>query len=281
MKVGSDHLFPVYQVDAFADQPFTGNPAAVVFLMGPQPDAWLQAFAGEMNLSETAYFMRKGDAYQLRWFTPACEVDLCGHATLATAHVIWETGHMMPDEEIRFLTKSGTLKARKDGDWISLDFPAEPPVANKASKELQKAIGAKIVWSGENRMDHFIELESEAAVRALKPDFALLKALGKRGVLVTAAAASEESPYHFVSRFFAPTSGVDEDPVTGSAHCALAPYWAEKLDRVALVGYQASARGGMVRVRLRAGRVELRGQAITIFQGVVTKAALGPHGLRP
>lgn len=242
--------------------------------MGAQPDAWLQAFASEMNLSETAYFMRKGDQYQLRWFTPAFEVDLCGHATLATAHVIWETGLMMPEEEIRFSTKSGILKARKDGDWIALDFPSEAPTAAEASEDLQKAIGAKIVWSGQNRMDLFLELEDETTVRNLKPDFDLLKTLGVRGIIVTAAADDPEAAYHFVSRFFAPGAGINEDPVTGSAHCALAPYWGEKMDRVSLVGYQASARGGIVKVRLRAGRVELKGRAITVFQGVVSKGAL-------
>jgi PhzF family phenazine biosynthesis protein len=264
----------VYQVDAFADQPFTGNPAVVVFLMGPQPDAWLQAFAGEMNQSETVFFMRKGNDYQLRWFTPTYEVDLCGHATLATAHVIWETELMMPDEEIRFSTRSGILKARKDGEWIALDFPEEAPVACKLSKEVQKAIGTKVVWSGENRMDLVVELESEEAVRNLKPDLEGLKGFGKRGLIVTAAAASAESAYHFVSRFFDPAEINAEDPVTGSAHCALAPYWGAKLDRTAMVGYQASPRGGMVKVRLRAGRVELRGKAITIFQGVISKGAL-------
>lgn len=272
MKSGSDHLFPIYHVDAFADQPFRGNPAAVVFLMGPKPDAWLQAFAHEMNLSETAYFMRKGDAYQLRWFTPAIEVDLCGHATLATAHVIWETGLLLPEEEIRFSTRSGLLRARKDGDWIALDFPSAPPVGQKISKELQKAIGAKIVWSGICGENQLVELEDEATVRDLKPDFAALKPLTQLGLIVTARAADPQAPYHFVSRFFAPAAGIDEDPVTGSAHCALAPYWADKLDQVNLVGYQASARGGIVKVRQRAGRVELRGKAITIFQGVIQSA---------
>jgi PhzF family phenazine biosynthesis protein len=274
MKVGSDHLFPVYQVDAFADQPFKGNPAAVVFLMGSQPDAWLQAFAAEMNLSETAYFMRKGDAYQLRWFTPTAEVDLCGHATLAAAHIIWETGLMMPEEEIRFSTKSGILKARKDDAWIALDLPLDAPTAAPAGKELQLAIGAKIVWSGVTRANTLIELENEAAVRALQPDLAAFKALGQEGYIVTALADDPEAPYHFVSRFFAPLIGIAEDPVTGAAHCALAPYWGEKLDRTSLAGYQASARGGLVKVRLRAGRVELRGKAITIFQGVISKGAL-------
>lgn len=273
MKFGSDHLFPVYQVDAFADKPFGGNPAAVVFLMGPRTDKWLQAFAAEMNLSETAYFMRKGDAYQLRWFTPTTEVALCGHATLAAAHVIWETELLMPDEEIRFSTLSGLLKAKKDGDWIALDFPAEAPEATPASKSLAKALGAPIVWSGQNRMDWFLELESEADVRKLDPDMSAVKALGNRGVIVTAAADDPDSPYHFVSRFFGPAVGVNEDPVTGSAHCALAPYWSAKLDRSALVGYQASERGGTVRVRSRGSRVELKGKAITIFQGVVAKTA--------
>ncbi len=275
MKLGSDHLFPVYQVDAFADKPFGGNPAAVVFLMGPRTDNWMQAFAAEMNLSETAFFMRKGDAYQLRWFTPTTEVDLCGHATLATAHVIWETELLMPDEEIRFSTKSGLIRAKKEGDWIALDFPAETPEPTKSSAALAKALGAPIVWAGQNRMDWFLELENEAAVRNLAPNMEAVKALGNRGVIVTAAADDPESPYHFVSRFFGPAVGVDEDPVTGSAHCALAPYWCEKLDRTALVGYQASPRGGTVKVRLRGNRVELKGKAITIFQGVVSKNAVG------
>ncbi len=275
MKLGSDHLFPVYQVDAFADKPFGGNPAAVVFLMGPRTDNWMQAFAAEMNLSETAFFMRKGDAYQLRWFTPTTEVDLCGHATLATAHVIWETELLMPDEEIRFSTKSGLIRAKKEGDWIALDFPAETPEPTKSSAALAKALGAPIVWAGQNRMDWFLELENEAAVRNLAPNMEAVKALGNRGVIVTAAADDPESPYHFVSRFFGPAVGVDEDPVTGSAHCALAPYWCEKLDRTALVGYQASPRGGTVKVRLRGNRVELKGKAITIFQGVISKNAVG------
>jgi PhzF family phenazine biosynthesis protein len=274
MKSGSEHLFPLYQVDAFADQPFGGNPAAVVFLMGPQPDHWLQAFAMEMNLSETAYFMRKDDGFQLRWFTPAFEVDLCGHATLATAHVMWETGLLLPEEEARFFTRSGVLKARKDGDWIGLDFPAEPPVAAPAPKNLARAIGAPIVWSGKNRMDIFLELENEAAVRGLQPDQEALRTLGGRGVIVTALADDPDAPYHFVSRFFAPSAGIAEDPVTGSAHCALAPYWGAKLDRAALVGFQASARGGTVKVRTRGNRVELKGKAVTIFQGVVSQSAL-------
>lgn len=274
MKSGKEHLFPVYQVDAFAHGPFTGNPAAVVFLMGPKPDHWLQAFAMEMNLSETAFFMRRDDGYSLRWFTPTAEVDLCGHATLAAAHVLWETEFAMPEEELRFSTRSGMLRARKDGEWIALDFPEEPATAAKAPKELAKALGAKLVWTGQNRMDWLVEVEDEATLRALAPDMAALKAMGGRGVIVTAAAADGDGPYHFVSRFFGPAVGVDEDPVTGSAHCALAPYWGAKLDRSALVGFQASPRGGVVKVRLRAGRVELRGRAVTVFQGVVTKAAL-------
>jgi PhzF family phenazine biosynthesis protein len=273
MKQGSDPLFPVYQVDAFTDKPFRGNSAAVTFLMGNVKDSWMQGFAMEMNLAETAFFMRKGDHYQLRWFTPTAEVDLCGHATLATAHIIYETNLVLPNEEIRFATRSGMLRASKDGDWIVLDFPSEAPTAAPLLPELQAAIGAPVVWSGENRMDYFLELENEAAVRNLKPDFGAIAALGRRGVIVTAKADSEESQYHFVSRFFAPAVGINEDPVTGSAHCALAPYWGEKMDRVALVGYQASPRGGTVKVRVKGARVELKGKAITIFQGVVAKAA--------
>jgi PhzF family phenazine biosynthesis protein len=275
MKSGSDHLFPVYQVDAFAEGPFTGNPAAVVFLMGNQSDAWLQRFAMEMNLSETAYFMRKGDGYTLRWFTPLAEVDLCGHATLAAAHVIWETSMVPEDEEIRFESRSGLLRARKDADWIALDFPEDAAQACSISPEIAAAVPEKILWCGENSVDLLLELESEAQVRAFVPDLAAIKALNKRGLIITAAAADADGPYHFVSRFFGPSVGVDEDPVTGSAHCALGPYWAAKLDRSSLIGYQASARGGIVKVRLRAGRVELRGKATTVLQGVITKAALG------
>lgn len=274
MKSGSEHLFPLYQVDAFTDKAFGGNPAAVVFLMGPRPDAWLQAFAAEMNLSEMAYFMRRGNEFQLRWFTPVCEVDLCGHATLAAAHVIWETDMASPEDEVRFHTRSGLLRARRDGDWIALDFPADPPSAYKLPKEIAKAIGAKVVWAGMGREDLILELENEAAVRALQPDFPALKEASRRGVIVTAA-ADAGAGYHFVSRFFAPAVGINEDPVTGSAHCTLAPYWAEKMEQQSFVAHQASERGGDLKLRLRGGRVEIKGQAVTVMQGVVSRAALG------
>lgn len=266
-------MFPLYQVDAFTDKAFGGNSAAVVFLMGPRPDAWLQAFAAEMNLSETAYFMRRGNEFQLRWFSPVCEVDLCGHATLAAAHVIWETDLAAPEDEVRFQTRSGLLRVRRDGDWIAMDFPADPPSAYKLPKDIAKAIGAKVVWSGMGREDLILELENEAAVRALKPDMEALKTASRRGVIVTAAAETGAG-YHFVSRFFAPAFGIDEDPVTGSAHCTLAPYWSEKMGQMSFVAYQASTRGGLLKVRLRGNRVEIKGQAVTVMQGVVARNAL-------
>ncbi len=241
--------------------------------MGKQTDAWMQAFAKEMNLSETAFFMRKGERFTLRWFTPTTEVDLCGHATLAAAHVIWETNLLMPEEEIRFETKSGILRAQKRRNWIKLDFPAEPVEAIAQTPEMEEGIGAKIIWAGANRMDYLLEVDSEKALRELKPNMQVLKKLEKRGIIVTAKASPSKS-YDFVSRFFGPAVGVDEDPVTGSAHCALAPYWSEKLDMTNLTGFQASDRGGIVKVRNKGERVELSGQAITIFQGVIAGAAI-------
>lgn len=274
MKSLKDPLFPLYRVNAFAKTPFTGNPAAVVFMMGKQSDAWMQAFAKEMNLSETAFFGKKGDRFTLRWFTPETEVDLCGHATLATAHVIWETNLRMPDEEIRFETKSGVLRAQKDRDWIKLDFPAEKVEEISITPEMEHAVGEKIIWAGANRMDYLFEVASEKTLLKLHPDMQALKALEKRGIIVTAKAVASKK-YDFVSRFFGPAVGVDEDPVTGSAHCALAPYWSEKLGMTKMMGYQASARGGFVKVRNRGDRVELGGQAITIFQGVIAADAFG------
>ncbi len=250
---------PLFQVDAFTDAPYAGNPAAVCLLDAPAPDGWMQDVAAEMNLSETAFTWPEGDARRLRWFTPCVEVDLCGHATLATAHVLFARGA----GEARFLTRSGELRAARRGRWIELDFPALPVREAPAPEGLRDALGATPVAVGESRFDCVVELESEDAVRGLRPDFAALRALDARGVIVTSRGAG----YDFVSRCFFPKVGIDEDPVTGSAHCALAPYWSERLGRAEMTGYQASARGGVVRVRLAGDRVSLGGQAVTVLEG--------------
>ncbi|HEX5503625.1 MAG TPA: PhzF family phenazine biosynthesis protein [Thermomicrobiales bacterium] len=256
---------PITQVDAFTATPFVGNPAAVCLLAAPRDDRWLQRVAREMNLSETAFLVRRDDGFDLRWFTPAVEVDLCGHATLASAHVLWEEGHLAPGERARFHTRSGLLTAGREGEWIWLDFPAEPAEPAPAPADLARALGVAPVWVGKNRFDYLVEVATEAEVRGLRPDFGLLAAIPTRGVIVTSPAASGE--YDFVSRFFGAAVGVNEDPVTGSAHCALAPFWAARLGRDELTGYQASARGGVVRVRARGARVEIGGQAVTVLRG--------------
>jgi PhzF family phenazine biosynthesis protein len=254
-------------VDAFTDRPFAGNPAAVCVLPRERDEAWMQAVAREMNLSETAFVRSGTDAWILRWFTPAVEVDLCGHATLATAQVLWETGKVAPDQSIRFGTRSGLLTAERKGEWIELDFPATPETPAPKPEGLSRALGAAPRYVGRTRFDYLLELDDEAVVHELRPDFRKLAALGVRGVIATSRADDPDGGYDFVSRFFAPESGVPEDPVTGSAHCALAPYWAERLGKTELVGYQCSARGGTVRTRLAGDRVILAGQAVTVLRG--------------
>jgi PhzF family phenazine biosynthesis protein len=254
----------IVQIDAFADRPFAGNPAAVCLLPGPRDDRWLQAVAMEMNLSETAFLLREGDGFRLRWFTPAVEVDLCGHATLASAHFLWEEGLLRPNQPARFHTRSGLLTAERSGDWIELDFPALPTEPSPAPPGLVEALSVSPTFVGKSRFDYLLELESEAALRALRPNFTLLETVAARGIIVTARAAA---PYDFVSRFFAPQSGVNEDPVTGSAHCALGPYWASRLGKNELLAFQASARGGVVKVRAAGDRVRLGGRAITVLRG--------------
>jgi PhzF family phenazine biosynthesis protein len=253
----------IVQVDAFTDTPFRGNPAAVCILPEPRDDAWLQAVAREMNLSETAFLLREGDGFRLRWFTPAVEVDLCGHATLASAHALWEGGQLGDGEVARFHTRSGVLTAEKDGEWITLDFPATPEEETTTPAELARALGVEPVYVGRSRFDLLVELESEAEVRALEPDIGLLRALPVRGVIVTSRATTPG--FDFVSRFFAPRVEVNEDPVTGSAHCCLTPYWRKRLGRDSFTAYQASARGGIVRVELHGDRVRLGGQAVTVM----------------
>ncbi len=264
---------PLFQVDAFSDRPFGGNPAAICLLEEPRADRWLQQFTQEMNLSETAYLLKQHDGYGLRWFTPALEVDLCGHATLASAHVLYEEGLVPLDDAIRFHTRSGVLTATMRDDLIWLDFPARPVNAVTPPPALLAALGVKPAWSGITgggdalHRNFLLELESEQAVRAVRPDFRAISEATNSGVMVTSRA---ESPGHdFVSRYFAPYAGIDEDPVTGSAHCTLAPYWSAKLGRLDLVGFQASARGGTVRVRSLGARVQLGGTAVTVLRGMV------------
>ena len=255
----------IYQVDAFTDKPFTGNPAAVCILSAPGEEGWMQAVAREMNLSETAFLCAQADGYILRWFTPVVEVDLCGHATLASAHVLWEMGTLQPQEQARFHTRSGLLTAVRRADGIEMDFPATPDKPVSTPPRLGEALGVVPRYVGKSRFDYLVEIESETVVRALRPDFAALRTLDVRGVIVTSRA---DSPgYDFVSRFFAPGAGVDEDPVTGSAHCCLGPFWHRRLGRVEFTAYQASARGGTVRVRLAGDRVYLGGQAVTVLRG--------------
>lgn len=254
------------QVDAFTTEPFRGNPAAVCVLEGPRDDAWMAAVAGEMNLSETAYLERRGEEWGLRWFTPATEVDLCGHATLASAHALWEMQLAAPGETLRFQTRSGMLTARREPEGIVLDFPAEPATTVPWVMPLLEALPvAAPVAFARNRFDYLIEVADAGQVRALRPDMARLAAVPTRGVIVTARADTGE--YDFVSRWFGPRAGVDEDPVTGSAHCCLGPWWAERLGRTELRGLQASARGGTVGVRVLGERVELIGSAVTVLRG--------------
>ncbi len=256
----------ITQVDAFTDTPFAGNPAAVCVLTEPQDEAWMQNVAREMNLSETAFLHPQQDGYSLRWFTPSVEVDLCGHATLASAHVLWSEGHLPAEQEARFYTRSGLLTAQLQGKWIQLNFPARPPESISPPTKLVQALGGiPIRYAGSDKSDYLIEVDSEKTVRSLQPDFPLLRSLPVRGVIVTSRANG--SDYDFVSRFFAPGAGIDEDPVTGSAHCCLGPYWRDRLGKDKFWAYQASARGGSLKVRCAGDRVFLAGQAITVLRG--------------
>lgn len=265
----------IVQVDAFTDRPFAGNPAAVCVLPEPAAEPWMRDVAREMNLSETAFLSPEGDGYRLRWFTPSVEIDLCGHATLASAHVLWEDGHIPNGAQARFYTRSGRLLADRRGDWIELDFPATPATQADPPPALIPALRCTPTWVGRTRFDYLVEVASEAEVRTLAPDYFALRSAGARGVIVTArgqagggaASGGETAGFDFVSRFFAPGSGIDEDPVTGSAHCCLGPYWASRLGKTEFTAFQASARGGVVRVRLAGDRVLLGGQAVTVLRG--------------
>lgn len=255
----------IVQVDAFTDTPFAGNPAAVCVLAAPREAPWMQHVAREMNLSETAFLCRRSDGFDLRWFTPAVEVDLCGHATLASAHVLWEDGHLSADTPACFHTRSGLLTATRQDAWICLDFPALPPEPTTAPEALVQALHVTPLYIGKNRSSYLVEVATEEIVRTLQPDFTLLQTLPVQGVMVTSRTAS--AGFDFVSRYFAPRAGIPEDPVTGSAHCCLGPYWSQRLKKDMLTAYQASARGGVVRVQVRGTRVVLSGQAVTVLRG--------------
>jgi PhzF family phenazine biosynthesis protein len=255
----------IIQVDAFTDKPFAGNPAAVCILPAPRDERWMQDVAREMNLSETAFLHPENDGYRLRWFTPAVEVALCGHATLASAHVLWQDRHLPEGAPARFHTQSGLLTAQRRGAWIELDFPATPPAPAEPPRGLVEALGVAPAAVGRSRFDYLVEVETEDMVRRLAPDLGALGRVEARGVIVTSRASAPG--FDFVSRFFAPRVGVNEDPVTGSAHCVLAPFWAQRLGKTEMVAYQASARGGVVRVRVLGDRVILGGQAVTVLRG--------------
>jgi len=252
----------IVQVDAFTATPFAGNPAAVCVLPAAPNEAWMRDVAREMNLSETAFLHPENGGYRLRWLTPAIEVDLCGHATLASAHVLWEDGHIPADAEARFHTRSGLLTCRRNGAWIEMNFPAKMAEPAEPPRQLAEALGAELLFVGRNQFDYLVEVADEAALRALNPNH-LLRQLPVRGVIVTARGGV----YDFVSRFFAPGSGIDEDPVTGSAHSALAPFWSKRLGKAEMIGFQASARGGVVKVRVEGDRVYMSGQAVTVMRG--------------
>jgi PhzF family phenazine biosynthesis protein len=255
----------IFQVDAFTDRPYGGNPAAVCILEDGADEAWMAAVAREMNLSETAFLRPAGSGWRLRWFTPATEVDLCGHATLAAAHVLWESG-TVSDDTVRFLTRSGDLTATREDDAIRMDFPADPATPTRPPAGLLEALGDRETTAvARGRFDFLVELPTANAVRALRPDMTGLAAIETRGTIVTAR--GDDGAHDFVSRWFGPRVGVPEDPVTGSAHCTLGPWWAARLGRDRLLGYQASSRGGSVGVRVRGDRVELIGRAVTVLQG--------------
>ncbi|PKL41137.1 MAG: oxidoreductase [Spirochaetae bacterium HGW-Spirochaetae-1] len=253
----------IFKVDAFTSEPYRGNPAGVCILEADIPDSDKQNIAMEMNLSETAFLQKRNDGYDLRWFTPAAEVELCGHATLASAHILWEESLLGANDEARFHTLSGLLTARKQGSWMTMDFPAEPEVETVMPPDIERVLGIKPVYAGKNRFDFIFEFESEEQVKDLRPDLNLLAILDCRGVIVTAPARDD---YDFVSRFFAPRVGVSEDPVTGSAHCCLGPFWEKRTGEKAFRAFQCSARGGEVSVTVEGERVLLGGRAVTVME---------------
>lgn len=258
----------VFQVDAFAQTPFAGNPAAVCLLPGPAEAQWMQRMAAEMNLAATAFVELRPDGFGLRWFTPRVELTLCGHGTLAAAHVLWEEGSFDADHRVTFQTPAGILTAQREAPWIHLGFPAEPEHPEpEVPEELLGALGVPLAYVGRNRLDYLVEVESEVVLKSLAPDRSLLSRLPARGVIVTAPGSRE---YDFVSRYFAPAIGIDEDHATGSAHCCLGPFWGPRMGKDDMLAYQASPRGGVIRVRLDGDRVLLGGMAVTVLRGELT-----------
>ncbi|XZE32145.1 PhzF family phenazine biosynthesis protein [Pirellulaceae bacterium SH501] len=259
----------LYVVDAFTDRPFQGNPAAVCLLDAAASTSWMLQVSREMNLAETAFIVPHGNEFELRWFTPTTEVDLCGHATLASAFVLWHKNHISLESEARFLTRSGLLTCKRNGDLISMNFPATPVLESNeieplVRESIERALGCKAVFIGTNGMDFLIEVENQDELLHLRPDLHALSQIQTRGFIVTCRCTEDErwQDADFLSRFFAPGVGVPEDPVTGSAHCTLGPYWSSRIGRDRLLGYQASARGGSVEVRCLGERVALLGQAV-------------------
>ncbi len=262
---------PIFQVDAFTVKPFKGNPAGVCLLEQPRDAAWMQAIATEMRLSETAFLSPKGNDYNLRWFTPSTEVDLCGHATLASAHILFELGFYDPDETIFFHTRSGVISATFNHGTIELDMPLIRPVPAESSPLLEEILGQVplAVARSEDKSILLAEIADPAALETFDPDFKKISTLEEINLVITAQ--TSEGKFDFISRFFSPKTGIPEDPVTGLGHCILTPYWAEKLNKDQLVAYQASARGGTVWCRLGKERVYLGGKAVTLFSGEVLR----------
>ena len=255
----------LFQVDSFTLNAFKGNPAGVCLLTHPVEAEWMQNVAAEMNVAETAFILKTQDHFDLRWFAPKSEVELCGHATLASAHILWQEGICHPAEQIQFKTLSGTLIANKVQNKIELDFPTTPVKEISDKSTLERVVAQNILYAGKNRFDFLVQLDGEEKIRNFNPDFEKIKSLGNRGLIITSRADSGN--YDFVSRFFAPTIGIDEDPVTGSAHCTLGPFWQDRLQKSEFLGYQASARGGEVNVKVQNDRAILGGQAVTVFRG--------------
>ena len=258
---------PIFRVDAFTSKPFLGNPAAVCLLLKEKSDKWMLNVAQEMNCPETAFLLNKDIGITLRWFSPKAEVGLCGHATLASAHILWEKGIIPRNEEICFFTKGGLLTAQFRDGWIEMDFPAIQEKEVVPSEILIEALKVPVVYVGKSKYDYLVEIECEEILRDINPDFKILEMLRTRGIIVTSL--SDQSKYDFISRFFAPSLGINEDPVTGSAHCVLGPYWQKKLNKNEFIAYQASERGGVVKVKVDGDRVYLSGQAVTVTDGVI------------
>ena len=256
---------PIYIVDAFTDKAFKGNPAAVCLPKEDVDSSWMQNVAAEMNLSETAFLRKSIKGFNIRWFTPEVEVDICGHATLASAHVLWESSFLEKGEKAIFNSKSGILTAEKKNKEIELNFPSMPIKDISGTEKLQEVLGTNVIYEGKAKGYYIFEVESEKMVKNLKPNFSALEKITDCGVIVTSNSTSDE--FDFVSRFFAPAYGINEDPVTGSAHCVLGPHWREKLNKKSMRAFQASERGGVLRIRVEDERVYIAGKAVTVLKG--------------